>query len=154
MRSIRQIDYKKLNSEVMLVGMCDIVQTQWRRKHFLFEYEVKDAHYSDTYDLQFGRLSDLPGRLFEPTTEVDGQPMFVWTSVEAWVDTWLAVYRELDNYVDFVAQVFNKSHGGFFADMTSEGMREKIEQLRKLSKVNKHGYATVPNTIRALCTIY
>ena len=154
MRSIRQIDYKKLNSEVRLVGMCDIVQTQWRRKHFLFEYEAKDAHYSDTYDLRFDRLSDLPGRLFEPTTEVDGQPMFVWTSVKAWVDTWLAVYRERDNYVDFVARVFEKSHGGFFADMTSEEMREKIEQLRKLSKVNKHGYATVPNTIRALCTIY
>ena len=154
MKSIRQINIKKLNSEVRLVGMCDIIQTQWRRKHFLFEYEAKDAHYSDEYNLQFDRLYDLPGRLFESMTEVDGQSMFVWTSVEAWVDTWLAVYCERDNYVKFVAQVFKKSHGGFFADMTGEEMREKIEQLRKLSKVNKHGYATVPNTIRALCTIY
>ncbi len=154
MRSIRQIDVKKLNREVQLVGTCDFSQTQWRQKSFLFEYESKNGDYSDVFDLRFNRLYDLPGRMFESITEVDGQPMFVWTSLEAWVDTWLAVYRERDHYVKFIAQVFKTSHGGFFANTNSEEFRDKLIQLRKEAKVNKHGQATVANTIRALCTIY
>lgn len=154
MRNIRQIDVKKLNSEVQLVGTCDFSQTQWRQKNFLFEYESKNGDYSDVFDLRFDRLYDIPGRLFESITEVDGQPVFVWTNIDAWVDTWLAVYRERDCYVKFIAQVFKTSHGGFFANMSGEGFRDKLIQLRKEAKVNKHGHATVANTIRALCTIY
>lgn len=154
MRSIRPITVKRLNSEVQLVGTCDFSQTQWRQKSFLFEYESKIGGYSDVFDLRFNRLYDLPGGLFESITEVDGQPMFVWTSLEAWVDTWLAVYRDRDCYVKFIAQVFKTPHGGFFANTNSEGFRDKLIQLRKEAKVNKHGQATVANTIRALCTIY
>ena len=71
MRSIRQIDVKKLNSEVQLVGTCDFSQTQWQQKHFLFEYESKEGGYSDAYDMRFDRLYNLPGRLIESITEVD-----------------------------------------------------------------------------------
>lgn len=113
MRSIRQIDAKILNSEVQLVGTCDFSQTQWRQKHFLFEYESKNGDYSDVYDLRFDRLYNLPGRLFESMTEVDGQPMFVWTSLDTWLETWLTVYRDRRNYVSFISQIFTDSHGGF-----------------------------------------
>ena len=154
MRSIRQIDVKKLNSEVQLVGTCDFSQTQWRQKHFTFEHATKEGGYSDAYDMRFDRLYNLPGRLFESITEVDGQPMFVWTNLEAWVDTWQTVSEERNEYVRFISQIFKTSHGGFFADASGEKMRDKLIQLRKEAKVNKHGHATVANTIRALCTIY
>lgn len=154
MRSIRQIDVKKLNSEVQLVGTCDFTQTQWRQKLFTFKYESKNGGYSSEYDLRFARLYNLPGRLFESVIEVDGQPVFVWTNLEAWVDTWQTVYEERNNYVQFISQIFKTSHGGFFANTNSEEFRDKLIQLRKEAKVNKHGQATVANTIRALCTIY
>lgn len=154
MRSIRPITVKRLNSEVQLVGTCDFSQTQWRQKHFLFEYESKEGSYSTAYDMRFDRLYNLPGRLFESITEVDGQPVFVWTNIDAWVDTWQTVYEERNNYIPFISQIFKTSHGGFFANMSGEKMRDKLIQLRKESKVNKYGHATVANTIRALCTIY
>lgn len=154
MRSIRPITVKRLNSEVQLVGTCDFSQTQWRRKHFTFAYASKEGGYSNAYDLRFDRLYNLPGRLFESITEVDGQPVFVWTNIDAWVDTWQTVYEERNNYVQFISQIFKTSHGGFFANINGEGFRDKLIQLRKESKVNKYGHATVANTIRALCTIY
>ena len=154
MRSIRQIDYKKLNSEVELISTASSPSSAWRNAMFPFLYESAEGGFHDSFDMRFSRLYKLSGALFESRTEVNGQPMFVWGDVDTWVNTWWQTKKEASRYVSFIERVFLQRHGGYFADVDKETMRVKIEQLRKTAKVNKYGHATVANTIRALCTIY